>query len=188
MGEYKLTEEQKRLIEENHNIIYDFMNKRHIELDYYGDFAEKLCRVIPHYDPEKACLTTFVYNVFDNYWKNILRLKYKPSRYIPVGKRVPMDSCLYSNSNESVKVSEIIGADDIGYEEAEDIDLIKVIRKEIKKRYPKDTITGDIIDYIIKGYNCREVGDIYGVSRQAINARVQKIRKIYEDIKEEYCE
>lgn len=185
MGEYKLTDEQRRLIEKNHNLIYSFMNERHIELDYYGDFAEKLCSAIPHYNPDKACLTTFVYNVFDNYWKNILKYKYKPKRYLPIGKRVSIDSCIYNSGGEPVKISEIIGAEDMGYEEAEDSDLIKTIRKEIKKRYPKDTITESIIDYIIKGYNCREVGDIYGVSRQSINARVQKIKKIYNDIKEE---
>jgi DNA-directed RNA polymerase specialized sigma24 family protein len=186
MGKHKLTEEQRCLIEENHGLIYGYLYDRHIELDYYGDFAEKLCLAIPHYDPDKATLSTFVYNVFDNYWKNILKHKYKPSRYIPIGKRVPIDSYLYNNNSEPVKISEIIGADDVGYEMIEDIDLVAAIRRELKLRYPKDKITNGIIDYIIKGYNCREVGDIYGVSRQAINARVQKIKKIYNDIKEEY--
>ena len=63
-------------------------------------------------------------------------------------------------------------------------DIIAKIRAELKLRYPDDTITDGVLNYILKGYNHRAVGDIYGLSRQAINVRVQKIRKIYEKIKE----
>lgn len=183
----KLTDEQRKLIEDNHNIIYSYMHTNHIDMDYYGAFAEKLCNAIHYYDPTKSQLITFVYNVFDNYWRNILKYKYSQCRYIPASKRIFMDSTIDYTNGDTTSVEELIGEEDMEYTRVEDADLINKIRQKLKIRYPQDTITDSVIEYILKGYNCREVGDIYGVSRQAINARVQKIKKIYEEIKEE-CE
>ena len=81
-------------------------------------------------------------------------------------------------------MQDILGFDDAGYNNVDEEDIIAKIRTELKLRYPDDTITDGVLNYILKGYNHREVGDIYGLSRQAINVRVQKIRKIYEKIKE----
>lgn len=47
MGENKLTEEQRKFITDNHNLIYGYMHDRHIDMEYYGDFAEKFCLAIP---------------------------------------------------------------------------------------------------------------------------------------------
>lgn len=183
----KLTEEQKRLIEDNHNLIYQYMIDRNIDMEYYGHFAEKLCRAISRYDANKSQFSTFVYWIFDNYWKNIKKLEYSSSRYIPLSQRVCIDAEMRDGSGQITNISEIVGKCDEEFIMIEDNDIVNEIRKGIKQYYPNDTITSSVIDYIIKGYNCREVGDIYGVSRQSINARVQKIRKVYEKIKEE-CE
>lgn len=184
MGENKLTEEQRKFITDNHNLIYGYMHDRHIDMEYYGDFAEKFCLAIPQYDSSKAQLTTFIYNVFDNHWKHMLKYKYSQCRYIPEGKKISMDSAWYGGDDDPLEVSDIIGAEDMEYSKVDEGDLISRLRKELKTRYPQDETTDGVIEYILKGYNCREVGDVYGVSRQSINARVQKIRKIYEKIKE----
>jgi len=186
MGEIKLTDEQRQLITANHNIIYKYMYDHHIDLEYYGDFAEKLCKVIHLYNPNRAKITTFIYRVCEGQWKHILKHKYAMCRYIPTEKIVFLDETLsYSSSGHIQAIADILGFDDGDYNVIDENDIISKIRTELKLRYPKDTMTGGVLNYILKGYNYREVGDIYGVSRQAINMRVQKIRKIYEEIKEE---
>lgn len=186
MGENKLTEEQRKLITDNHNLIYGYMHDRHIDMEYYGDFAEKFCLAIPQYDNSKAQLTTFIYNVFDNHWKHMLKYKYSQCRHIPKEKQVFLDAVVSTGGDKghSQTMQDILGFDDDGYNSVDEGDLIGRLRKELKARYPQDETTDGVIEYILKGYNCREVGDVYGVSRQSINARVEKIRKIYEKIKE----
>ena len=182
MGEVKLTDEQRQLITDNHNVIYKYMHDKGIDLEYYGEFAEKLCRSIHLYDANRGKISTFIYCVCDAQRKNILKHKYSACRYISRERQVSLDAVVFKEHSQTLQ--DILGFDDDGYNNVDEEDIIAKIRTELKLRYPDDTITDGVLNYILKGYNHREVGDIYGVSRQAINVRVQKIRKIYEKIKE----
>ncbi len=186
MGENKLTEKQRKLITDNHNLIYRYMHDKNIDEEYYGEFAEKLCRNIHLYDANRGKISTFIYLVCDAQRKNILKHKYSACRYIPKEKQVFLDAVVSAGGDRghSQSMQDILGFDDDGYNNVDEEDIIAKIRTELKLRYPDDTITDGVLNYILKGYNHREVGDIYGLSRQAINVRVQKIRKIYEKIKE----
>lgn len=62
-----LTEEQKRMVEENHNLIYWYCHKYNLDIEeYYGLFAIELCKAIQSYDPTKSKLSTYVIRAFWN--------------------------------------------------------------------------------------------------------------------------
>lgn len=88
-----MLEEQKRLVEENHNLIYYTLgNYRLNPEDYYDILAIGLCKAAMNFDPKKSKFSTFamkvMYNEFVQYQqrensekrkanKNILSLNYK---------------------------------------------------------------------------------------------------------------
>ena len=52
---FKLTKEQQQLVEDNHNLIYSYLHKRHLPIDstfdFYGDAALGLCTAAHIYNP-----------------------------------------------------------------------------------------------------------------------------------------
>lgn len=79
----KLTEEQSKIIEDNHNLIYGYCKAKNIDPEeYYGDLAINLCKSVQTYDEKKGKLSTYVYNNFNKilltiYKKNKLYSGYK---------------------------------------------------------------------------------------------------------------
>lgn len=71
----QLNEEQRRLAEENHNLIYGYLQKRGLDVDEYYDIcAIGLCKAVKAFDPTQGKkLATLAYRVMDNevkqYWR-----------------------------------------------------------------------------------------------------------------------
>ena len=58
----KLTEEQKKIVEDNHNLIYSFAHSKNLNLDYWYDIlAIELCKSVMKHNPQKASLSTLFY-------------------------------------------------------------------------------------------------------------------------------
>lgn len=55
----KLSDEQVKLVEENHNLIYSFLSSNNFLADDYYDLAAiALCETALHYDPSKGSFST----------------------------------------------------------------------------------------------------------------------------------
>ena len=79
----KLTDEQKLLVEQNHDLIYWFINKKGLPLnEYYDLFAIVLCETAMKYDPSKGKFSTLftlkANNRFINEYRKKTRLKSIP--------------------------------------------------------------------------------------------------------------
>lgn len=73
-----LTEEQKKLVEDNHNLIYSYIWKKGLNNneteDWYGIFAVSLCNAAKLYDPDKGYrFTTLAFTAMENDLKMVLR-------------------------------------------------------------------------------------------------------------------
>ena len=67
-----LTDQQRRMAEQNHGLIVSFIRKNRLDFDeYYGDLAETYCVAIASYDPSKGRLSTYVFVSLGNKLKNI---------------------------------------------------------------------------------------------------------------------
>lgn len=79
----KLTEDQRKLVEENHNLIYDYLWKKNLSIEeYYGLAAIGLCKAAITYDSGKAAFSTYAYMCISNEIGCCLR-KYYADKYIP---------------------------------------------------------------------------------------------------------
>lgn len=56
-----LTEEQKRLVEDNHNLIYGYINKYKLSDEVYDILAIGLCKAAMEYSENKGKFSTFAY-------------------------------------------------------------------------------------------------------------------------------
>lgn len=69
-----LTKEQKRLVEDNHNLIYYYCRKNDISIDtYYDVCAIGLCKAAATYDKEQSTFATYALYVINNEVKGIYR-------------------------------------------------------------------------------------------------------------------
>lgn len=74
----KLNEAQKKLVEENHNLIYKYLNSRKLSLDsiedWYGTAAIGLCKAALIFDPSRGTkFSTLAYICMDNDIRRIMR-------------------------------------------------------------------------------------------------------------------
>ena len=61
-----MTEKQKNIIIENHNLIYKFCYNKQIDIEeYYGDLAIALCKSAISYNKNKGNFSTYVYKAFN---------------------------------------------------------------------------------------------------------------------------
>ena len=84
-----MTDEQRKLIEDNHNLIYSFLYKYHLEVNEYYDLAAiGLCKAAMTYDSEKASFYTYAYKCMFTSVFSEIRCKYS-------GNRIPEEQILY---------------------------------------------------------------------------------------------
>lgn len=69
-----LTPQQKKLVEDNHNLIYSLAYKKNINLDeFYGDLAIGLCKAALAFDENRGKFSTLAYTSMYNEYKIRLR-------------------------------------------------------------------------------------------------------------------
>ena len=162
----KLTEEQKKLVEENHNLIYWFARKKHIDIEeYYDILAQGLCMAAYHYDPSKCSFSTYAYLCMNTemhveYRKTLRKSEIPQGNIFHYENAWQLSDLIPTNEKTENKV-----IDRISYENL--ISLLNDILNDKDK---------EVIGYILNGLTMREIAKIEGTSHQAIHNRMKKIR------------
>lgn len=172
----KLTNEQKKLVEENHNLIYYVFHKycKDKKLDdVYGDLAEVLCRSAQKYNQNKKIK-------FNTYATNSMLNRLKQ---------------LHIDENRIKRKAEIISYDTIpknkeGTKELERqtyLDLFEDKKQNIEDKVMLNSVLRDINDLppnqkeimrlLIQNENMSEVARITGISKQCTTEKIRKIQK-----------
>lgn len=88
-----MNDEQRKLVEDNHNLIYAFLHKYNLSIDEYYDVAAiGLCKAAIMFDKKKECtFSTYAYLVMLTELKLVFR--YNTSR-----KAIPLDKLTYYQS------------------------------------------------------------------------------------------
>lgn len=105
-----LTDEQRKLAEENHKLIHAFIHQMKLAHDeYYGDMAEAYCIAVSAYDPQKGPLSTLVFRSMSNRLKTIRRRETSKKR-IPKQLIISIDddSCVSDVNRHSLSQSESV--------------------------------------------------------------------------------
>lgn len=156
-----LTPEQQVFAEENHGLIIDFMEKHSLDGDYYGLLAQRYLKVVVRYLTEEK-----------------LR-KYKFSTVVWYHLRSELSNYAREEARRIQELSmELHG--DVPAPTGEPFD--NAMWKKIE-----EILTYKQFEVILlrnQGYNNREIAELCGVKRKAIEKRFARIRKILSDFKE----
>lgn len=167
----RLTDEQKKLVKDNHNLIYSYANKKHISSEkWYDVLAIGLCKAARSFDPDKGKFSTWAYRFFDNEIRTCWNKQNKKSK-IPESFVLPYDAVL-SNEDSSQNESYINYFSDVkAYEDIVHSAMMLDIVNDMNdtEKY--------IFELILYGYNQQEIAAEVGKTRQSVGKIVNGIRR-----------
>lgn len=163
-----MTEEQKQLIADNHNLIYSFLQRYHLDEEEYYDLAAiGLCNAAKSYKNDISKFSTYAYKCMFN----IVCKEIKKKQTLT---RIPEDLIIsYHNTfvDEYGELSEYLDyiPSDINMEEC--VSLKVDIRNSLDKLNlsERDLL---IFELLIEGYSATEIGRIAKCDRGTV-ARVR---------------
>lgn len=172
-----LTEEQRALVDNNHNLIYSFLRCHNLSIDdYYGLAAIGLCKAAANFDANKSRFSTHAYRcMFSTVFKEIREQKAQ--------KRIPEDKILYYqiefNDSKDGDTSTFLNC----LPSKENIEN-DVLAKIILAKYMSALDDRDkcILSLFSEGYKQTEIGEIIGCSQVRISRIKKKLRKRLYDI------
>lgn len=170
-----MTEEQRKLAEDNHNLIYDFIHKNGLNVDdYYDIFAIGLCKAAINYDSTKGEFSTLAFECMRNYFKNHLGYINKKGA-IPQNQLMSYNACLVDvldgEADESFINSVILGSE---FDVSEFVigDIIHFQFLNLLK--DRERV---IVKLLESGLNQRQIAEKINVSQQIVSFNVKNIRK-----------
>lgn len=171
--QFQLSDKQRQLVEENHNLIYAYLNAHQLSVEEYYDLAAiGLCYAAHEFDPSKAQFSTWAWTCMDTRVYHQYLYANRKHR-IPEYKLVSYDAAidtdddtrgdlLYANAFPSV-------------ENTENDAIFSVLMEKIKDSLsPKDL---EVFELLLLGYNTIEIGKMMGLS----NSRIRQIRERIRD-------
>lgn len=167
-----ITEEQKELVEKNHNLIYSFLQKQHLSIeDWYGLAAIGLCKTAITFNKEMSSFSTYAY-------KCMFTHIYSEKRKELQARTIPSNQILYyqtetsdNNGNKSNIMNYIPSKENVEETVLSDI-IFDEYNKLLNDRDKK------IFILFKNGYTQREISKIVGYSQPQVS-RVKKKLKEY---------
>lgn len=153
-----MNEEQRKLAEDNHNLIYSFMNKKMLNEDWYGVLAEAYCNAIMSYDSNITKLSTYVFHCLENKVNNVYYLNSMQKRRI--NSEVKYFSEITDNSEQEYSINEIIGSEDDSFNNL----IVSDIISEFSKFLTKSEL--DIFNLMVRGFDSSEIKKELNINRQ----------------------
>lgn len=160
-----MTEKEKRLVEENHNLIYFYLNRHNLDAEEFYDIAAiGLIEAARTYKEEKANFSTYAVFCIGNEIKTEYK-KRTLKREIP--KSLIMSESQAIGNLENTYLTKIKSKTENLEEKICTEDLIKKTMRKLDDRKKK------IMIMLIDGYKMSDIAKELNVSHQ----RVQQIRK-----------
>ena len=171
-----MTDEQRQLITDNHNLIFSFLQRYNLdEEDFYDVAAIGLCRAAMTYKADIAKFSTYAYRCMlttvNNEFKGKNRVKRIPEELI-VSYNV---ECCAEDGDE---ISEFIDIFPSDVDIEKEVLLLTQIKEYLNGLTDRERL---IFQLIIDGYTMREIAKMMGCSHQNISRiRLGIIRKLSE--------
>ena len=173
----RLTVEQQVLVEQNHNLIYDFAKKRNLIIEeYYDILAIGICKAALIYDKDIGEFSTVAYKCMDTelgmHWRYLQSQKQIPDENI-----VSYDAPFTIDGDESPQVSYL---DLISSKSNLCYNLNDEIISDINYIFFENLLTENeklIVKYIADGLTQQQIANKLGCTQQNIFYNITKIRK-----------
>ena len=171
-----LTEEQKRLVEENHNLIYWYCHKYNLDIEeYYGLFSIELCLAVQSYDLTKSKIATYIIKAFWN--KHVNYEKRKKTNKRKANEDIISIDQYFGQDEEEAKISYFLTngksvEDEIIMVPLSECGLDDKLMSVVRLRLENPNITQ------------QEIGNILGIGQVQAGRRLKAAEK---KIKEAWC-
>lgn len=160
-------EEYQRLVEENHNLIYAFMQKHNLPEDWYGDCAIGLCKAAKTFDKSRGYkFSTVAYKCM----YSEMAIRYRDYE----NKRVPAVSlnAIISDDTDSEYNSFVPDPDDL-HALIDDINVIAWVLEPASLRDLK------IVWHRLNDMSCDEIGKMLGICRYQVTKRLNRFKMCF---------
>ena len=168
----KLTEQQAKIVESNHNLIYGFAHFRNLDLEeWYGLLAIQLCETVLKWDDSRGKLSTLYYLHCDSLVRN---------EYVRRNAQKNQDGGLLSLDYEYQEGNnEPYDMEDMFEHEVRGNSIYDIVNKKNTLEELSRGKYGEIFQLRYEGYTQEEIADIVGLSQPHIS-------RILSDKLEEY--
>ncbi|NSK77511.1 sigma-70 family RNA polymerase sigma factor [Blautia massiliensis (ex Durand et al. 2017)] len=170
-----MTDEARKLVEENHNLIYSFLYKYHLDVEEWYDLAAiGLCKAANTYNNNKSGFSTYAYKCM---YTTIIMEKRKENamRIIPQNQIVYYENQVNESSKEndtSTFLNYIPSKQNIENETISTLSL-ENIENELAGNKRK------VFLLLREGYAQCEISEIIGISKQRVSKIKQEIVEKY---------
>lgn len=163
-----MTEEQKKLVEDNHNLIYFMIHKYNLDIEeYYDIFALSLCKAAINYDISKGyTFSTYALSAMKgDYCHNIRKSKAQRR----TGTCVSINEVVYDNNGDgsSITLEDMLSNGLDAFDESISLDFTKLsdrLRRILWLSY--------------SGYTQNEIADIFGITQALVSRELKKAKKL----------
>lgn len=172
-----MTEKAKALVENNHNLIYYYLNKRKMDIDeWYDILAIALCNAAISFDDSISNFSTYAMKCLNRAVCTELRVREYAKRKLNKEARSYDEKLTNDFHNKKDETVQSILPSHLNTEE-EAITNITFLKcyNNLNGRDKK------IISLLIEGYNMKEIGKILNITNEAVRLRKNKFRKLLKD-------
>ena len=172
----KLTEEQRKFVEDNHNLIYSFAKKNGLDLEeYYGILAIGLCKAALSFDPDRGFLfSTYAYKSMQHacymYWRHEYTAKSAVPSALIFSYNAPLTDDPYSKDIID-KLNNIFGSYDFDPTKAELKEFFSGLQEKEKM----------VLNDALYGFTQEVTASRFGVTQAEISRIRKRLLKRWKD-------
>lgn len=173
----KLNNEQKNIVEANHNLIYKFAQNYHLDLEqYYDVLAIGLCKAALYYKGDTEFqFSTYAFKVMKNEYLNAYRSQFGCKRNEGDRHLISYNERKFSNGADGeCETLDFLGTSD---EDMIDDVLTSVIKDDLLKRFTKKNHK-QMVWLLLNGHSQLEVAKIMDVSHTMVYHIRKKLQNI----------
>ena len=159
-----LTDDQRKLAEDNHRLIYGYAYKKQLDIDeYYGILAIGFCKAAKAFDNSKRAFSTFAYACMENEVLMYLRSLNRKSN-IPCAMMVSIDE--QGSENLLEDFSSCHYQSDEGY-----VIILNTLKGSLTETQ------NVILELMLQDETQEKISKILGCTQQNVWYNIQQIRK-----------
>lgn len=166
-----MTDEQRKLVEDNHNYIFYFLNKYGLSIDEWYDMAAiGLCKAARSYNQYQSKFVTYAHQcMFTTVFSE--KRKEKSSKAVPRHMMTSLQDLAYTNTaGKQIKYEDCIPSD----ANLEEIALSQVAVAEVMDKLSDRERT--ILQMTIDGYSQEQIAQRIGISQSHSSRIIRGIR------------
>lgn len=175
----RLNDEQRKLVEDNHNLIYAFLNSNNLSIDEYYDLAAiGICKAALSYKEDVSKFSTFAYKCM---WNQVMIEKRKQSAIRRADDKAvlyyeEMFNCNF-DGDECCFLSLL---PDFKYDTEKQAEIRHWLYDVYRTLNDKETL---MLKLLIQGYKQKEVCRIVGCAQPTVSRFINRLKNRYDGVR-----